>query len=264
VTVTSGRQHAIVRLFRQVARGEPERALIDGWHLLREAVSAGLTIESVALVGTPDDEPDRALIHRLSHAVTVSRVTESVMTALTPVRTPSGVAAIVRKREFELSDALASASPLVVVAVGLQDPGNAGAVIRSAEAGGATGVVLAGESADPWSWKALRAAMGSTFRLPVIRQSDSLALCDRLRNAGLRLLASDPRGGVTLHEADLRTGTALLLGGEGAGLPPDVVAKSDGRVSIPMNPHVESLNVAVAAGVLVYEARRQRHQLDPG
>lgn len=147
---------------------------------------------------------------------------------------------------------------LLVLAVDMQDPGNVGAIVRSAEAGGATGVALAGSTADPWGWKALRAAMGSTFRIPIVSTRDAQALCEELRSAGVAVLATVPRGGVAMASVDFRAPTALVIGGEGAGLPPELIECADARVSIPMKPPVESLNAAVAAALLVFEARRQR------
>ena len=142
----------------------------------------------------------------------------------------------------------------------MQDPGNVGAMIRAAEAGGASGVALAGSSADPWGWKALRAAMGSTFRLPVIKTADPMALLTILRKTGVKLIATAPRRGTDLHAMDFTTGAAIIFGGEGAGLDDAVLLQADERVSIPMKRPVESLNVAVTAALLVYEARRQRAQ----
>jgi TrmH family RNA methyltransferase len=142
--------------------------------------------------------------------------------------------------------------------VDVQDPGNVGAIARTAEAAGATGLVLCGASADPFGWKALRGSMGSLLRLPVaggVAWPDAVGAA---RAAGIALVATLPRGGQALDEADLGGPVAFLLGGEGPGLPPGVTAAADLTVSIPMQPPVESLNVSVAAALLVYEAARQR------
>jgi TrmH family RNA methyltransferase len=155
--------------------------------------------------------------------------------------------------------AIAGERPMVVVAVDVQDPGNVGALVRSAEAGGATGVVATSGSADPFGWKALRGAMGSAFRLPIARVADAgeaIALVRRV--AGLRIAATVATQGVVMGQADLTGALALVVGSEGAGLPDEVVAAADLKVTIPMTPRVESLNVAVATALLVYEARRQR------
>jgi len=257
-TITS-RQHAFVQKVRKVARGDERLSLLDGWHLVGEALDAGIEIESVALSIEPHDAATRALLSRLTAAGTpVLHVSTSVMEALSPVRAPSGIVALARQRSVDDAQLVRPAPALVLVCVDMQDPGNVGATIRAAEAGGATGVLLTGESADPWGWKALRAAMGSTFRVPVVRRPDALDSCRRLRAQGLRIVATVPRGGGLVDELDLRSPTALLLGGEGPGLAADVLTHADARISIPMHAPVESLNVAVAAALLVYEARRQR------
>jgi TrmH family RNA methyltransferase len=256
-SVTS-RQHRIVRAFKSAAQREGGMALLDGWHLLRDAANASVEITTVAISEPPSNVDDEALVDRLAHRAQVMTVSASVMDALSPVRTPAGVVAIVQASHSQFASLLAPPPALVVVAIDVQDPGNAGAIVRSAEAGGATGVIFAGESADPWGWKALRAAMGSTFRLPVTRELDTSVLLTRLRRAGIRLLATVPRGGRPMHDCNLRGDVAVLVGAEGAGLTESIAQDADDRVSIPMKHPVESLNVAVSAGVLVYEARRQR------
>jgi len=257
-TITS-RQHALVSKYRRVARGDDRLALVDGWHLLEDAVRARIRIESVAVVpGVTTPATERVLAQAQKTGATVFPVSPGVLQALSPVRTPSGVAALVRRRDTTLPQLLAPSPALLVVAVDMQDPGNVGAVIRSAEAGGATGVALAGGSSDAWSWKALRAAMGSTFRLPVLAAQDAAALIEELRGAGVAVLATVPRGGTPMHVTDMRIAAALMIGGEGSGLTPTLIASADACVSIPMHAPVESLNAAVAAALLVYEARRQR------
>lgn len=257
-TITS-RQHAVVKEYRRVARGDDRLALIDGWHLLDEAVQAGVAIESVVVVrGIVTSATERILARARDAGAQLSDVSVGVLNTLSPVRTPSGVAALIHRRRAVLSQLLTPSPPLIVLAVDMQDPGNVGAVIRSAEAGGATGVALAGDSSDAWGWKALRAAMGSTFRLPVVAADNAPTLIEELRDAGMAVLASVPRGGLTMHGTDMRQGVAIMIGGEGPGLPATLVESADARVSIPMKSPVESLNAAVAAALLVYEARRQR------
>ncbi len=251
----TSRQHPIVKAFKDAARGDDSVALIDGWHLLSEALDARCRLDVVAIAG---DLSDTRRLPRLPSTTRVLSVSSAVMNAMSPVRTPTGVVAIVRRRHHTPASLWSATSPFIVVAVDVQDPGNVGGLIRSAEAGGATGVLVAGASADAWGWKALRAGMGSTFRLPIVQQPDAVAACEALRSAGLRLLGTVPHGGVSMEVANLRGATAILLGGEGAGLDPALLALAHERLSIPMAQGVDSLNVAVAAGVLVYEARRQR------
>lgn len=257
--IITSRQHAIVKTFRRVARGDARRALLDGWHLLADALDTTARIETIAVASnTTTPETSRMLDRARERGASVVEVSTAVMDALSPVRTPTGVAALIERPSVTLPQLFRPAPALIVLAIDMQDPGNVGAVIRAAEAGGATGVAFAGASADPWGWKALRAAMGSTLRLPVLKVPHVIDLVAALRDAGVSVLASVPRGGVSLHHADMRDAVAIAMGGEGSGLPQDFVSAADGTVSIPMRGRAESLNVAVAAALLVYEARRQR------
>jgi TrmH family RNA methyltransferase len=151
----------------------------------------------------------------------------------------------------------AAPAPLVIVAVDVQDPGNVGAMLRVAEAAGATGAIVAGASADPFGWKAVRGSMGSALRLPLIVEKAPWSAAS-IRHRNCRVVATVPRGGRPLFEADLRGPLAILIGGEGRGLAPALVDEAGERVTIPMEPPVESLNAAVTAALLLYEARRQR------
>jgi TrmH family RNA methyltransferase len=255
-TITS-RHHTLVKTFRRVARGDQKLALLDGWHLLEEALRTNATIETVAVAD--DAVSARALLDRAHDSgAQIVEVSTAVMDALSPVRTPSGVVALVAKRRASVQHLLNGPAPLVVVAVDMQDPGNVGAIVRSAEAGGATGVAFAGSSSDPWGWKALRAGMGSTLRVPILHAKEVTPLVTALTEAGVKVVATVPRGGEDMYHVDLRRPVAFLLGGEGAGLPDAALSAAVERVSIAMTPPVESLNAAVAAALLVYEARRQR------
>lgn len=258
MTLITSRQHPIVRQCRAIAKGDARRMLLDGWHLLADAYAVGLPVEVVAVRG------DMAAVHAstlelmAAEGTPVLQVSDSVMDALSPVRTPSGVVAIAARPIVDRRALVAPAPALVVAALGVQDPGNVGALIRSADAGGATGVLLDTDSADPWGWKALRAAMGSAFRLPVLRQDDALASLGDWQNEGLAIVATDPGDGEDLHALDLTQPLVFVMGAEGTGLSEDILDAADVRVRIPMRARVESLNVAVAAALLVYEAARQR------
>jgi TrmH family RNA methyltransferase len=254
----TSRQHAIVRAFRAAARGDERSLLLDGWHLVQAASAARLAITRVAFSSDPTPA-ERALLSALERrGAALARVSPAVLRALSPVRAPSGVVALA-DRPSAAGAALTLPDPALVLALfGVQDPGNVGAVARAAEAGGATGLLADAATADPWSWKALRASMGSAFRLPVKRVEAAPAIVARWRRQGLTVVAADPRGPTGLYDADLARPAVILLGGEGGGLPPEVLALASARVAIPMRPPVESLNVAVAAALLTYEAARQR------
>jgi TrmH family RNA methyltransferase len=255
----SSRQNPLVARFKAAAEASNGLLLLDGAHLVSEALAAGLALECVAL--DPDRVPphERAALTRSVPAAQLVTVSRAVLDAMSPVRTPSGVVALAARPARTLSDLLSDRSRLVLGAVDVQDPGNLGAIVRAAEAGGAGGVVCTTNGADPFGWKALRGAMGSAFRLPVPRVATIDHAVASARAAGWRVVATVGRGEASLYDVDLTVPTLLLLGSEGHGLVPAVVDAADARVSIPMDGAVESLNVAVAAALLVYEARRQRH-----
>ena len=153
----------------------------------------------------------------------------------------------------------------MVIAADVQDPGNVGAIVRVAEAAGATGVVAAGACADPFGWKALRGSMASALRVPVAVGADADAAVTDARRHGCQIVATTAREGREPFDVDLARPTAVLIGNEGSGLPAALVAAADHRVTIPMKPPVESLNAAVTAALIIYEARRQResHRMSP-
>ncbi len=259
----TSRQHPIVKEFRELASGGGPLILLDGWHLLGEAADAKIAVEKIAICGPPT-AAEQHIVDRLRRSgAEIVEVSGTVLNALSPVSSPTGVVASARRPSVNGAAMVHPEPALVLAATGLQDPGNAGAIIRSAAAAGASGVVLDESSADPWGWKALRASMGSAFHVPVLRSRGLGALIQDWRTAGLRIAAAVPRGGTPMHNVDFTPPMALLLGGEGAGLPDALVTSADIRISIPMRAGIESLNAAVAAAVLLYEALRQRTLVNP-
>lgn len=243
------------------AGGPGQPLLLDGWHLLLEGVAADLPIDAVAIGEAPADRADADALAALDRAgAQIVRVTADVLQAMSPVRTPSGVVALARRPVHALAGVFAPSPALVLAAVDVQDPGNVGALVRAAEALGATGLAAAGSSADPFGWKALRAAMGSAFRLPLVREVSVDRVVGEARAQAAQLVALVPRGGDDPAGLDLTRPTCLLLGGEGPGLPSALVAGADLRLSVPMAPAVESLNVAVAGALALYDAARQRRR----
>ena len=260
MSVISSRQHPTVRLFREAARGgRGEPLLLDGWHLVSEAARTGLPLFHVAVAVGVWSPAEEALLDEM-HATgaPILHVTANVLEAISPVRSPSGVVALAAPPSHALAAVLSPSPPLALIGIDLQDPGNVGASIRVAEAAGATGAIFPGTSANPWGWKALRAAMGSSLRLPVMAEPDADAVMSALASMDVRVIATVPRDGQPFTEADFSGPTAILVGGEGAGIPAAWLDQCAARVTIPMAAPVESLNVAVTAGLLLYEARRQR------
>ena len=259
----SSRQNAIVRTFRTLA-AEPSdtRLLLDGVRIIDDAFASGAAFETVAVSSSAIEDHDDigALARRLEKAGTpVVGVSAPVLRALSPVRAPSGIVAIARRRPTSLSEVCSTRPAAFVLAVAdVQDPGNLGSLLRSAEAAGATGALVCGASASPFSWKAARGSMGSILRLPIAVEPSVTTAIQAMRAAGLRTIAAAPREGQPPDGVDWRGSVGLLLGGEGAGLGTDVLDACDALVTIPMTAPVESLNVAAAGAVLCYAAKRQR------
>lgn len=260
----SSRQNPFVQRCRALARhrdaGRGEM-LLDGLHLLSDALAAGVPVTAAAAPAEfwqgPIGAPLAASL--ASAGAELYTASRAVLEAASPVRAPTGIIAIALQEPAGIAQVLAGQPALVVCADRVQDPGNIGAIVRAAEAAGATGVMTTAGSADPFGWKALRGSMGSAFRLPVAAGADLDAVCREARGRGVQIVATAPAGDCAFGEADLSGPTLILVGGEGAGLPDTVQALADVRLRIPMRPPVESLNVAVAAGVILYEAYRQRH-----
>ncbi len=259
----TSRQNPLVARYRSIARGEvADLLLLDGPHLVAEALAAGIRLHQVAVTAEALGRPDlRALVARLTQdRIETVTATQPVMAALSPVRSASAIVAIADRPASDEARLYAGAAPLLLIVSDVQDPGNVGAIVRVAEAGGATGVVAVGTCADPFGWKALRGSMGSALRLPLAIREHADQAVAQARHRGCRIVATVPRGGRSLFDVDLTSAVAVLIGGEGAGLPPSLVDAADLRVTVPMEPPVESLNTAVTAALIVYEARRQRTQ----
>jgi TrmH family RNA methyltransferase len=257
----TSRSNAAVKRFRALRDRGAEEGLcvLEGVKLTEEALAAGLVVVEAGVASRLLHTPrGAALVERLSAAgVSVREMSDEVLASVSDVEQDQGIVAIARRRAFPEDALLAGRTPLVLVAAGIQNPGNVGALLRTAEAAGATGAYLAG-CADAWSWKALRGAMGSTFRLPHLPTDGALAALARLRARGVRIYATASTRALPHDQADLRGPTAIVLGNEGAGLDKELARAADATLSIPMMGRAESLNVAVAAGVLLFEAARQR------
>jgi TrmH family RNA methyltransferase len=268
----TSRRNEIVTRFRELARdraAQPSHLLLDGAHLVAEARAAGARLEHVAVAASrlDADTEERRLAQALDReGVDVVAAPDAVFAAMSPVRTPSGIAAIAGHTAAEPAAICESRNALVLAAVDVQDPGNIGALVRVAEAGGVTGVLVCSApgraAASPFAWKALRGSMGSALRLPVAAGLSADAALDLATRTGLATVATVARGGLDPDAVEWRRRMCLILGGEGPGLPAGVIERCDAHVTIPMAAGVESLNVAVAGGILIYAARRQRMRLD--
>ncbi|MEQ6902747.1 RNA methyltransferase [Nocardioides sp. YIM 152588] len=254
-----------MKLHRRSARAERRCFVADG----PKAVESALSVEGcvVEVFATADASRQYAdLLGGVGAEIPVTLVEDRAMDALSDSVSPAGVVAVCRFLDRPLPVALgagadavaAGAGRLVAICADVRDPGNAGTVIRCADAAGADGVVLAGDSVDAYNPKTVRASVGSLFHLPVAIERDAAAAVAAAREAGLVVLAADGTGEVDLFEADdlLRRPTAWLFGNEAWGLPPELAELADHRVRIPIHGGAESLNLATAAAVCLYASAR--------
>lgn len=251
-----GARHPEVDRLRRLLRRRRDRLeerafVIEGPTLLAEALAAGVDVEAVYA-------PDGV---ELDLDVPVRRLQKGVLERVADAVTPQPVLAVVRRPDTTLDD-LGDLS-FVVVCVDLQDPGNAGTVVRSAEAAGAAAVVFVGASVDPYNPKAVRASAGSLFHVGIVSGGETVAMLEGLGDRGLIRLGTIPRGGCSVNDADLTVPLALVLGNEAHGLPLEADELLDGHLSIPMAGRSESLNVGMAASVLCFEVARQRRATSP-
>ena len=254
----SSRRNDIVTVFRTAAAGQRERLLLDGKHLVEQALRADLSIKTLAMTASRLTDNTLFAESLIKAGTKVITVTESVMDVMSPVVTPSGIVAIAERPPVTVDDVLRRTPQFVVGLVDVQNPGNLGAVIRTAEAGGATGIAATGKSADPYGWKALRGAMGGTFHIPVTWPTASLSFIADARASGLKVVAATVGGGKSLYEIDLTVPTLVMVGGESSGLSQEIVSATDQALFIPMPGSADSLNAATAAALIIYEAFRQR------
>ena len=231
-----------------------ERAfVVEGAKVLSEALAAGAPVEAVFVA---PGAPDEVVVAAQALGVRVHELAPGVMERVADTVSPQPVMAVVGYVDVEL-DALEGAS-LLVVCVDVRDPGNAGTVLRSAEAAGADGVLCCGGSVDVYNPKTVRASAGSLFHVPVVAGGDAVEVLERIGRWGLRRFGAVAMSGSDYVAADFTGPTALALGNEATGLPDRVAGLLDERVTIPMAGRSESLNVGMAAAVLCFEAARQR------
>lgn len=260
VQITSTK-NPIVQRFRSAAGGDdPEAMVADGVGLVADALAAGCELVEVAtsprlVAGSGAGRELRRNL--LSSGVSAQDCSDDVMQRISHLTTHQGVAAIVRRPVCRPREMFGSGA-LVLVAAGVRDPGNLGSVMRSAEAAGASGLVAVTGGAHPFRDKAVRGSAGSVFRLPVWADATPEELLALLGESGVQCVAADARGERAYTDVDFGLPTAIFVGNEGEGVPTWLAGDAAERVRIPVRSPVESLNVAVAAGVLLFEARRQR------
>jgi len=243
--------------FRRAQLTPQGECAIDGVKLLEEALRNGRHLDSVFF--SESARPLAAkLLPQISDRTETLVLPNTLFNSIVPSDSPQGVAALVKLQSFSAPQLLerTKTSPLVVAA-GLQDPGNLGTILRSAEAFGAAGVFLTEGTVSPYNSKVLRGSAGSIFRLPFL-QIPSGELIALLRKQGVRMLATSSHKGTQLPEVSWTLPLAIFIGNEGAGLPREILHQMDETIVIPQAASVESLNAGVAASIVLYEAARKR------
>lgn len=248
---------AAVKLHRPAARRAVGRFLVEGAQAVTEALAFGVVHELFATAEATARHPGLVAAAR-RHGVGLSTVTSRAAAALSDTVAPQGIVAVCALVEVDVPSALTGDPRLVAVLVDAGEPGNAGTIVRVADAAGADAVLFAGDSVDVHNGKCVRASTGSVFHLPVARHRDTTALMDRLHEAGLQVLATAVDGEIDLDDADelLAAPTAWLFGNEAHGIDPALATAADHRVRVPIHGRAESLNVATAAAVCLYASAR--------
>ncbi len=219
--------------------------------------SRGTIIHSVLLARSAEQKFAR-LLERLPKEAEVAGVPDQLFQQVAQTPSPQGIAALVELRTSDLATVLARRDVLLLVACGLQDPGNLGTMIRSAQALGGAALITLETTVSPFNPKAVRSSAGAIFQLPVLPNAEAGALFARLRATGVRIVAADRHSSSPLARADLRGSVAFLIGKEAAGLDEEIAREASLRLSIPIRPGTDSVNAATAAGIFLYEAARQR------
>jgi TrmH family RNA methyltransferase len=261
VRVVESKDNARLKELRKAmaasGRSAQGRVGIEGPHLIEEALRAGLRVTTI-FIAQEDERLLSAL--RVPPEIEILRLPAKLLDSALATETPQPIAALVDPPAWawaHLLGARPKGAELVVVLAGIQDPGNLGTILRSAEAFGAAGVVSLPGTVSAWNPKAVRASAGSVFRVPLLAASERECL-EELHEAGLKVLATTVHAAQPAELVDMAGPVALIIGNEGSGVADELAAKADARVTIPCPGPVESLNAAVAASVLLYEAARQR------
>ena len=259
----TSRDNSLLRRARAVRDSKiADVIFVEGLRLCEEALSSPLQIEAV-IYTDHIARKDRAagVIQKLnSLARSSAEVSEKLLESISYTKTPQGIVVLAARPNTDKSSFAAKQpkTQLLVVIHEINNPVNVGAIVRTAEAAGATGIIATANTAEPFSPKALRGAMGSTFRLPIWSGPSFAAAVAWCRSRKIQTIAADLSGSAVHRDVDWRKSSAIILGRESTGLSSDEVAATDASVRIPMQGAAESLNVAVATGIILFEAARQR------
>jgi len=255
-----------IRLLKQAKHRRARGAYcIEGVRLVEEALRQGAPVRQVAYSQRLEETERGAELLSTARKTFPGAewlyVSDAVLGTVSDTQSHQGVLMVLKKRENNWEE-LWKGEGLILLLCDLQDPGNLGTIFRVADAGGVAGVVLNRGTIDPYSPKVVRASMGSFFRVPFLSGQNIEDCLKKLRSRGYRIWATAVRGQPSFWEVDFSRPTAVLFGQEGGGLPQSLIEAADGSFTIPMTPNADSLNVAMAAGLVVYEAWRQKRLLN--
>lgn len=257
--LVTSRQNAIVKqLRRSFSQGEVVDGCcaIEGLRMIEEAVRSGLKMRAICFSKSGEVKAER-LLNQIPQNVEALLLPDDIFKSAVETEHPQGVAALVKIRQFSLDELINTPAPLILVAAAIQDPGNLGTMLRSAEAFRASGVILTEGTVSQWNAKVVRASAGSVFRVRTVEMRSGVLL-EFLREHKVQIAAAVARNGIRIPEFNFGGATAVLIGNEGAGVPKELINQSDHRICIPQAAPLESLNAGIAASIILYEAGRQR------
>lgn len=255
----------IRKLHKAKGRREQQLFLLEGTHLLEEACAVGYPLITVCCTPEWQEHHQQLWQDAVSKSQRAELVSPEVLKAIATTVQPDGVVATAKR--FLSPESSSPAGEPLLRSVGLaletvQDPGNLGTIVRTAAAAGAERLWLSTDSVDLDNPKVLRSSAGQWFRLPVVVTPDLKEVVCQCQSQGIQVVATVPNASLSYWDIDLQCPTLILLGNEAAGLRADLAVKADRQVKIPLCPQVESLNVAIAAALMLYEAQRQRRKKD--
>lgn len=262
ITITSSSNPIIKEiktLHRKRERWTKRLFIAEGIKMVEEIVDKGY--EAKYLIYTEslfDIKGGKELYEKIKHLKNLIIIPEKLFAEITDVETPQGIMAILPFREISLNDILVKENPFIILLDRVQDPGNLGTIIRTADAFGVNGIIVSEGSVDVYNPKVVRATMGSLFRMSICHTDDSISTIKELKNRGINIYSTSLQGNRFIHEVDFRLPSLLIIGNESRGVSNELLDMADMLVKIPMVGGAESLNAAVASSIIMYEALRQR------
>ena len=252
---TSNKQVKYVSQIMKKAKARREERVfaVEGVRMFREVPKDRL-VQTYVSEGFLSREENRRELEGCEYTV----VTDQVFGAMSDTQTPQGILCIVKQKDYTLAEILRREQPHLMILENIQDPGNLGTIFRTAEGAGIDGIIMSSDTADIYNPKTVRSTMGSLYRMPFLYEKDLLSVLEQLKERKIRTYAAHLKGEHAYYEEDFSGGCAFLIGNEGNGLTDELAAAADTYIRIPMEGQLESLNAAVAAAVLMYDAKRQR------